>query len=142
MTLERIGRDQRGGVYVRQPQGFRAFIPAELPPHPGIDLGQLTELLSEADRAIGRLDGVSATLPNPDLFVAMYVRREAVLSSQIEGTQSSMDDVLAFELDATTKRLPNDVEEVVNHVAAMNYGLDRLTEFPLSLRLIGRSMNG
>lgn len=136
MTIERIGWNQRGGVYVRQPLGFRAFIPAELPPHPQIQLGQLTELLSEADRAIGRLDGVSATLPNPDLFVAMYVRREAVLSSQIEGTQSSMDDVLAFELDASAKRLPNDVEEVVNHVAAMNYGLDRLTEFPLSLRLI------
>ncbi len=128
--------ERRAGVYVRQPQGYRAFIPAELPPDPRIDLGQLTELLSEADRAIGRLDGVSATLPNPDLFVAMYVRREAVLSSQIEGTQSSMDDVLAFELDATTKRLPNDVEEVVNHVAAMKHGLDRLPELPLSLRLI------
>lgn len=128
--------DARAGVYVRQPQGFRAFLPAELPPDPPIDLGSLTELLSEADRAIGRLDGVSATLPNPDLFVAMYVRREAVLSSQIEGTQSSMDDVLAFELDANAKRLPNDVEEVVNHVAAMNYGLERLQELPLSLRLI------
>ena len=135
MTTEPAER--RAGVYVRQPQGYRAFIPAELPPDPRIDLGQLTELLSEADRAIGRLDGVSATLPNPDLFVAMYVRREAVLSSQIEGTQSSMDDVLAFELDASAKRLPNDVEEVVNHVAAMNYGLERLLlELPLSLRLI------
>lgn len=108
-----------------------------MPPDPPIDLGHLTDRLSEADRAIGRLDGVSATLPNPDLFVAMYVRREAVLSSQIEGTQSSMDDVLAFELDARgARRLPNDVEEVVNHVAAMNHGLARLSELPLSLRLI------
>ena len=126
----------RSGVLVRQPQGYRAFIPEELPPDPPIGLAELTETLSEADRAIGRLDGVSATLPNPDLFVAMYVRREAVLSSQIEGTQSSMDDVLAFELDATARRLPDDVEEVVNHVAAMNYGLARLTDLPLSLRLI------
>lgn len=134
--MERGGWERRAGAYVRQQQGFRAFIPTELPPDPPIQLGQLTELLSEADRAIGRLDGVSATLPNPDLFVAMYVRRESVLSSQIEGTQSSMDDVLAFELDANARRLPNDVEEVVNHVAAMNYGLRRLTELPLSLRLI------
>lgn len=134
---ERNGNPQRqAGVYIRQPQGFRSFVPAELPPDPALDLGGLTSLLSEADRAIGRLDGVSATLPNPDLFVAMYVRREAVLSSQIEGTQSSMDDVLTFELDATAKRLPNDVEEVVNHVAAMNHGLDRLADLPLSLRLI------
>lgn len=134
--MERAGWERRAGVYVRQQQGFRAFIPTELPPDPPIQLGQLTELLSEADRAIGRLDGVSATLPNPDLFVAMYVRRESVLSSQIEGTQSSMDDVLAFELDANARRLPSDVEEVVNHVAAMNHGLRRLTELPLSLRLI------
>ncbi len=136
MANERTDWERRAGAYVRQAKGFRAFIPAELPPNPQIDLGRLTELLSEADRAIGRLDGVSATLPNPDLFVAMYVRRESVLSSQIEGTQSSMDDVLAFELDASAKRLPNDVEEVVNHVDAMNYGLHRLVELPLSLRLI------
>jgi Fic family protein len=141
MAIERVGWDKRAGTFVRQPQGFRAFIPAELPPNPSIQLGDLTELLSEADRAIGRLDGVSATLPNPDLFVAMYVRKESVLSSQIEGTQSSMDDVLAFELDASARRLPNDVEEVVNHVAAMNYGLRRLAELPLSLRLI-REIHG
>lgn len=93
-------------------------------------------LLSAADLAIGRLDGVAQTLPNPDLFVAMYVRREAVLSSQIEGTQSTLDDVLAFELDPKTRELPKDVEEIVNYVKAMNYGIDRLAELPLSLRLI------
>ncbi|HLZ47760.1 MAG TPA: Fic family protein [Candidatus Limnocylindria bacterium] len=92
--------------------------------------------LSAADLAIGRLDGVAQTLPNPDLFVAMYVRREAVLSSQIEGTQSTLDDVLAFELDAQTRELPKDVEEIVNYVKAMNYGIDRLAQLPLSLRLI------
>jgi Uncharacterized conserved protein len=101
----------------------------------------MSRVLSEANLAIGRLDGVGRTLPNPDLFVAMYVRREAVLSSQIEGTQSTLDDVLAYELDATAVRLPSDVSEVVNHVAAMNYGLQRLTTLPLSLRLI-REIHG
>ncbi len=96
----------------------------------------LVGLLSRADQAVGRLDGVAQILPNPDLFVAMYVRREAVLSSQIEGTQSSLDDVLAFELDPNVRGLPNDVGEVVNYVRAMNAGLDRLTDLPLSLRLI------
>ncbi len=80
-------------------------------------------------------------MPNPDLFVAMYVRREAVLSSQIEGTQSTLDDVLAYELDASAVRLPSDISEVVNHVAAMNYGLQRLATLPLSLRLI-REIHG
>jgi Fic family protein len=92
--------------------------------------------LSRADQALGRLDGMAETLPNPDLFVAMYVRREAVLSSQIEGTQSTLEDVLAFELDAKGREFPKDVEEVVNYVRAMNYGLKRLQELPLSLRLI------
>jgi Fic family protein len=93
-------------------------------------------LLSRADQAVGRLDGVARTLPNPDLFVAMYVRREAVLSSQIEGIQSTLEDTLAFELDPSQRAVPEDVEEVVNYVRAMNYGLERLTELPLSLRLI------
>ena len=126
----------RAGQYVRQPAGYSAFIPAKLPPSPPVDLAPLAVLLSEADQAIGRLDGVTRTLPNPDLFVAMYVRREAVLSSQIEGTQSTLDDVLAYELDRGTTRLPGDVSEVVNHVAAMAYGLKRLESLPLSLRLI------
>ncbi len=126
----------RAGRYVRQQTGYAAYIPAALPPRPPIDLATLAPILSAADQAIGRLDGVSRTLPNPDLFVAMYVRREAVLSSQIEGTQSSLDDVLAYELDAGATRLPLDVEAVFNHVAAMNYGLERLVTLPLSLRLI------
>ena len=75
-------------------------------------------------------------IPNPDLFVAMYVRQEAVLSSQIEGTQSTLEDVLQFEIDENGRELPKDVEEVVNYVRAMNYGLTRLKELPLSLRLI------
>lgn len=97
---------------------------------------ELTHLLSEADRALGRLDGVASVLPNPNLFVGMYVRQEAVLSSQIEGTQSTLEDVLQFEIDAKSKDVPKDVEEVVNYVRAMNYGLARLKDLPLSLRLI------
>lgn len=125
------------GKFIRQPSGYRAFVPAPLPPDPVIvlDSGTLA-LLSQADQAIGRLDGASRMLPNPDLFVAMYVRREAVESSAIEGTQSTLQDVLAFELDPSYRDLPEDVEEVVNYVRAMNYGLDRLSTLPLSLRLI------
>ena len=127
----------RAGRFVKQPTGYTAFIPAVLPPDPPVSLdADGVSLLSAADLAIGRLDGVAQTLPNPDLFVAMYVRREAVLSSQIEGTQSTLDDVLAFELDPKTRELPTDVEEIVNYVKAMNYGIDRLAQLPLSLRLI------
>ena len=126
----------RAGRFIRQPQGYRAFIPAELPPDPPVDVSRVASMLSTADQQIGRLDGVTRTLPNPNLFVAMYVRREAVLSSQIEGTQSSLDDVLSYQLDAKTAGLPRDVAEVVNHVAAMNHGLARLESLPLSLRLI------
>src|ERR671910_801781 len=126
----------RSGRYIRQPAGYSAYLPSELPPQPPIDLARLAPGLSAADQEIGRLDGMTRTLPNPDLFVAMYVRREAVLSSQIEGTQSTLDDVLEFELDSGSKGVPEDVEEVVNYVRAMNHGLRRLDTLPLSLRLI------
>ena len=80
----------RAGRYIRQPTGYRAFIPAPLPPVPPVQItGEIQRLLSEADRALGRLDGSIQTLPNPDLFVFMYVRKEAVLSSQIEGTATA-----------------------------------------------------
>ena len=86
----------RAGRYIAQPTGYRAFIPAPLPPVPPVRVeGELQRLLSEADRALGRLDGSVHTLPNPDLFVYMYVRKEAVLSSQIEGTKSSLQDLLS-----------------------------------------------
>jgi Fic family protein len=127
----------RAGRFVKQPAGYRAFIPADMPPDPPIDLdASLSASLSRADQAIGRLDGTTFTLPDADLFVAMYVRQEAVLSSQIEGTQSSLDDVLAFELDPHGREIPQDVTEVVNYIRAMNHGLDRLARLPLSLRLI------
>jgi Fic family protein len=132
----------RSGRYIQQPQGYRAFIPEGLPPKPPILMDPLMwMLLSQADRALGRLDGSIELLPNPDLFVFMYVRKEAVLSSQIEGTQASLLDVLEFEAQALEPGRPNDVAEVVNYVNAMNYGLERLRELPLSLRLI-REIHG
>jgi len=127
----------RAGQYVKQPTGYSAFIPSPLPPEPPIRMDEeLVRLLSDADRALGRLDGVASVLPNPNLFVAMYVRQEAVLSSQIEGTRSTLEDVLQFEADAKGNTVPKDVEEVVNCIRSMNYGLERLKELPLSLRLI------
>ena len=129
----------RAGRFVKQRTGYTAFIPASLPPDPPVALdGPLHALLSRADQAVGRLDGVIQTVPNPDFFVYMYVRREAVLSSQIEGTQSTLEDLLAVELEPRPawRDLPQDVEEVVRYVHAMNYGLARLSDLPLSLRLI------
>ena len=120
-----------------QPMGHRAFIPASLPPEPMVYLtGELQTLLSKTDRALGRLDGSIETLPNADLFVFMYVRKEAVLSSQIEGTQSSLHDVLAAEAQFLSPNRPGDVREVINYIGAMNYGLERLRELPISIRLI------
>lgn len=127
----------RAGTYVNQPTGYRAFIPNPLPPDPPVLIeAELQVLLSQADRALGRLDGSIQTLPHPDLFVYMYVRKEAVLSSQIEGTQSSLQDVLAAEAKILAPSLPRDVDEVVNYVRAMNFGLKRLKELPVSVRLI------
>jgi Fic family protein len=131
-------RSSRAGTYRSQASGYRAFYPAPLPPDPPVRLsGELQALLSQADRALGRLDGSVETLPNPDLFVFMYVRKEAVLSSQIEGTQSSLQDLLAAEAKVFgAGSLPGDVDEVVNYVRAMNHGLQRLATLPVSMRLI------
>lgn len=127
----------RAGAYQQQPEGYRAFIPAPLPPADFRLDGPLQRALSAADTALGRLDGSVQTLPNPDLFVLMYVRKEAVLSSQIEGTQSSLHDLLAAEAQALgADRIARDVDEVINYVKAMRYGLARLRELPMSVRLI------
>jgi Fic family protein len=132
-----VRSDGRSGRYVRQSAGYSAFLPAPLPPKPAISIGgELQRLLSEADLALGRLDGSIQILPNPDLFVYMYVRKEAVLSSQIEGTQSSLQDLLAAEASILSPDRPQDVAEVVNYVAAMNHGISRLSELPVSVRLI------
>ncbi len=126
----------RSGHYQAQPTGYRAFMPKPLPPVPPVHIApELQRLLSDADRAVGQLHGSVETLPHPDLFVYMYVRKEAVLSSQIEGTQSSLQDLLAAEAHLA-EGVPNDVDEVVNYVRAMKLGLQRLPELPLSIRLI------
>jgi len=85
----------RAGRFVTQPSGYRAFLPAPLPPDPPVEIaGEMLALLSRADIALGRLDGIITVVPDPNFFIAMYVRREAVLSSQIEGTQSTLEDLL------------------------------------------------
>jgi Fic family protein len=115
----------------------RAYVPPPLPPVPAVDASGLLPLIEQANRALGRLDGITSILPAPPLFLFMYVRKEALLSSQIEGTQSSLSDLLLFENDEIPLVGIDDVQEVSNYVAAMEHGLKRLAEgFPLSLRLI------
>jgi Fic family protein len=116
----------------------RLYVPRPLPPEPALALGpDDIDRLERANRALGRLDGLAQLLPDPDLFLYFYVRKEAVLSSQIEGTQSSLSDLLLFENDSAPGVPLDDVQEVSRYVAAMNHGLERLRgDFPLSLRLI------
>jgi Fic family protein len=119
-------------------EAVRSFVPFALPPDPPLSLaGPVQGLLERASLALGRLDSVSTLLPDTDLFLYAYVRKEAVLSSQIEGTQSSLSDLLLFELDQASGVPLDDVTEVSNYVAAMEHGLARLAKgFPLSARLI------
>src|SRR6202142_1612492 len=116
----------------------RAFLPRPLPPTPPLEFdGRLQRAMEKAVLALGRLDGVSTLLPDKSLFLYSYVRKEAVLSSQIEGTQSSLSDLLLFELDEVPGVPLSDVEEVSYYVAALTHGLERLRSgFPLSLRLV------
>jgi Fic family protein len=129
----------RLGRYIVTPvagENVRAFVPPPLPPTPAIDVLSLLEKLSLAERALGRLDGITMLLPRQELFLYMYVRKEAVLSSQIEGTQSTLSDLLRFETEAQAGEPIDDIREVSNYVDAMMYGLERLEDLPLSLRLI------
>lgn len=116
-------------------EAVRAFVPPPLPPIPPVDVLGLLPKLSLADRALGRLDGITVLLPRQELFLYMYVRKEAVLSSQIEGTQSTLSDLLRFETEAQAGQPIDDIREVCNYVDAMMYGLERLETLPLSLRL-------
>jgi hypothetical protein len=121
----------------------RAFVPLPLPPVPSLEVaGGRQVLLERATLAVGRLDSISTLLPDPHLFLYSYVRREAVLSSQIEGTQSSLSDLLLFELEVAPGSPADDVVEVSNYIAALNHGMKRLRAgFPLSNRLL-REMHG
>jgi Fic family protein len=129
------------GYYVPLPsaagENARAFVPKPLPPVPALELDyEIQELTQNAMLALGRLDGLTSVLPDPAIFLYAYVRKEAVLSSQIEGTQSSLSDLLLFEMEEVASVPLVDVQEVSNYVAAMNHGLERLKKFPLSLRLL------
>jgi Fic family protein len=118
-------------------ESVKAFVPPPLPPNPPVRLDGLQRLLEQANQSLGRLDGLASVIPNLSLFICAYVRKEAVLSSQIEGTQSSLSDLLLFENDEAPGVPLIDVQEVSNYVAALNHGLERLRGgFPLSLRLV------
>lgn len=133
-------RSQRIGTIVTSSFGsekVNAYIPPPLPPVPPLDIVGLLGAIEVANRELGRLDGVASVLPATNLFIWMYVRKEALLSSQIEGTQSSLSDLLLYESDETPFVPLDDVAEVSSYVTAMDHGLARLREgFPLSLRLI------
>ncbi len=127
--------DHKNGRLIKTSLGYWAFIPNALPPH--LDLTwELVQHLSEADRTLSELAGVARTLPNPHLLIGPFVRREAVLSSRIEGTQASLSDLLFFEASGAVDPKAPDVHEVANYVKALEYGLARLKKLPMSLRLI------
>ncbi|MCF6807571.1 Fic family protein [Thiotrichales bacterium 19S9-12] len=131
---------ERIGKYISSTtpgEEYSIYVPPPLPPKPSLKLEPIYPLLDKANIAIGRLDGIGNVLPNQDLFLYMYIRKEAVLSSQIEGTQSSLSDLIMFENEEAPGVPEHDVIEVSNYVAAMEHGLNRLSEgFPLCLRLI------
>ena len=135
-----MAKSKRLGTYIKSSvasESCRAFVPPPLPPEPPLDLMPLTELLAKASQATGRLDGVADVLPNSSLFLYYYIRKEAVLSSQIEGTQSSLSDLLLYESNEEPSVPVEDVAEVSCYVAAFEHGLRRIQGgFPLSLRLI------
>lgn len=118
-----------------QPEGYRAFIPKPLPPIPELHLdAEMIDLLAKASQALGKLNGLTAIVKDPDLFIYIFVRKEALLSSQIEGTQCTIEDVLSPELSNPIRK--DDIEEVANYVLAMNEGLDGLEEIPFCTRLM------
>jgi len=126
----------RSGQYITQITGYKAFIPKNLPPNPPIQYDdELNRLLSDANIAIGRLDTITYFLPNIEHILGMYVRKEALLSSQIEGTQASLENIFEYESHMAIRNI-HDVEEVVNYIKALNHGLLRLEHFPMGIRLI------
>src|SRR3989338_7687147 len=123
------------GKFVNQPTGYRAFIPEKFPPKEVIVFTPLTAKLdSKATLAVGKLDGITQLLPDLDFFIFMYVRKEAALSSEIEGTKATMIDAISAEADIK-RDMPKDVDRILHYIKAMNFGLKRLERLPLSLRL-------
>src|SRR3989344_8237233 len=134
--MKEDGKEMEIGKFVQQPQGFKAFVPAPFPPAERFIFSPLTENLhARASLMLGKLDGITQLLPDLDFFIYMYVRKEAALSSEIEGTQATMSDAIRAEVEIT-KDLPQDVDRILHYIEAMNYGLKRLEDLPLSLRLI------
>lgn len=125
----------RAGTILKNGDGHWAFVPHELPPKLEVDWGLAREI-SEADRKLSELAGTARTLPNPQLLIEPFSRKEAVLSSKIEGTVASLSDLLSYEALGTVKNDRGDVREVANYVNALGYGLKRLNEIPVSLRLM------
>jgi Fic family protein len=126
----------RAGQYVQQLTGYKAFMPTPLPPVPPLKQDdEYNFLLSMASLALGKLSGLASVISDPDLFVYLYIRKEALLSSQIEGTQCSLEDILSPDINNETYR-QDDIEEVSNYVKAMNEGLKRLNDLPVCTRLI------
>lgn len=129
--------NQRSGTYRNNLSGhmaYQSFLPSNLPPEPSIVLREETiEVLAKANRLIGKLDGISDSIPNVELFVSMYVRKEALLSSQIEGTQATLDDILDPHAEENTNQ---NVAAVINYIKASQYGIDRLSEMPLCNRFL------
>src|SRR5579885_1522901 len=126
----------RTGIFVKQLSGdsqYKAFIPNKLPFEIKMDL-DLQGLLSKADLALGRLDGVADVLPDVNFFILMYLRKEATLSSQIEGTQATFVDVLKAEAKIEDAEIHKDVDEILNYIATLNFGIYRSQQLPLSLR--------
>lgn len=125
------------GNLQRQPQGFSAFVPSTFPPSGGIVLSpELAKKHAEAARLVGKLDGITQLLPDKDFFLLMFIRKDASSSSQIEGTQATMMDAIEAESKERAQDLPADVDDILHYVRALNFGLKRIVEFPLSLRLI------
>ncbi len=128
------------GKFIKAPGGCRAFVPASLPPEIGFS-PRLLRVLSDADRLVGQLAGEGRSLPNPHLLARPFLKREAVLSSRIEGTQATLGELLAADAGAAVDRSPDDLREVANYVTALEFGIARLQSLPLSLRLI-RELHG
>lgn len=128
--------NERAGNYQTQPTGYKAFTPQNLPPHPALVVGEnLKKLLVLTEQKLAELNGIGFSLPNPNLFIVMAIRKEALLSSQIEGTQATMTDILTYETWAEVDNL-DDVQEVVNYIKALHHGIARLDKLSLCMRII------
>ncbi len=134
-----MNKQKRVGSYIKKSVGgetYRCYIPHKLPPDPPIQVEKFYDLLDKANVSLGELNGIRTNLPSADLFLHTFTRKEAVLSSQIEGTQSSFSDFLLFENDPENKKAKDDDVEVANYISAMSYGLEKIKKLPLSRRLL------